>query len=487
MRALIVLLGLLALAAGCTSDPAPAPPAPIVHPPVPRVPDRDENAVLATVINLDPCLLVGAKDAQRRRPHLCIVELPDHSSVHVSVDNRFPRAARFGSGTKVIDDAKVDGISAATPDLCRLEVPVSFDYAITIDVLAVPSNHKCKAGDGTEYAAKVIANLRDLQKVQHPANRPDLSKDACTVLDNALRTTATKADPDQVRTRTNIDECYGGIPGLGTGAAAFSMLIEPGPPEGGWGTKWATIAGKSIYLGDDKCQWTWSEGTYSGDDNRLVTLSINQCTGTKAQMTALVDALIKELGAPQVPGTVSPLTYRADEPDDPSPGACADYLGNGCDPYQPTPLPADVSAAAEADGYVLCAATVDAVNAKFPGMLALVVGSKQAPGCSYVRPDHAVQLDFGVFGSSSPIADPKLARKITVAGHPGEYSERRADGSPPTTTVCVDSGKQDPKTSENYHWCVTATFRVPRNGSGKPDTAGQTELQPLMAEVAKHF
>ncbi|TDQ04995.1 hypothetical protein EV186_101959 [Labedaea rhizosphaerae] len=486
MRALIVVLGLLSLVAGCTSDPAPpsAPPsAPVAHPPAPRVPDRDEKAVLGTLVNLDPCLLAGFGDAHRRSPHMCIVDLPDHSSVHVTVADRYPRAGRFAGGKKEIGGATVDGISVLTSDLCRAEVPVSFDYAITIDLLPYPSRRGCKANDIDKYAAKVVGNLRKLTTVQHPANRPDLSKEACTVLENAVATVGTKIAEGPSNIRTTIDDCYAS--GLyGGGMTIFSMLIEPGPPDGGWGTKWATVAGKTIYYkGDGDCRWTWSQGTYSGDHNRLMTLSVDDCKGTKAQMTAVLGALIKELEKPQVPGTVARLTYRPDEPDEPNPGACVDYPQDECEPYQPTPLPANVTVAARTDGHVLCAATLDAVNARFPGMRPVT----DQLGCSYVRPDHAVQLDFRVWGNPSAALDPSVSRKVAVAGHPGVYAETRAERQPPQTSVCVDPGKQDPKTSQPYYWCVVATFRVPRNTDGKADPSRQTELEPLMAEVAKHF
>jgi hypothetical protein len=295
--------------------------------------------------------------------------------------------------------------------------------------------------------------------------------------------------PDTHHTRTDIDDCFLSVPSFTDGSVNFGMLIEPGPPEGGWGTKWATVRGKTIYVNQDSdgCRWTWSQGNYSGNDNRLMTLSADTCKHGDNRVKQMLGSIITQLEKPQVPGTVPHLTYRPDEPDEPNPGACVDYPAETCDPYQPTPVSTDVSAGAMADPYVTCAATLDAVGAQFPGMRP-VVDTSQQPGCSYVQADHALRLDFRVYGSPWSVLQEPSPRPITVAGHPATYAELRSNPQLPSTSICVETGKQNPKTSGNYDWCVTAAFQAPRNKpSGKPDTSVQTKLAPLMAAVAAKF
>lgn len=479
MRTLTIALGLVLLVSGCTSDPAPPPPwTPVKHPPAQQAQDRDEKAVLGTLVNIDPCKLAGnPAGARLRYPHLCLVDLPDGSDLHVGIDDRSTHADRYDLGTKEVDGARVDAIDERQSLLCTAEVPVSFRYAVTIAIRPATEGPKCGALD--EWAGKVVAGLNKPGTVRHPKDRPDLSKEACGVL-AAARGSGIDVSGGS---RSTIDYCQAGVDGLG--GASFSMLIEPGPPEGGWGKKWATVAGKDVYIDDNGCQWTWSQGQYAGADNRLMTIDFGECERAEmpsAKVKSLLTGMIKQLAKPPVPGTVDRLTYRPDEPTELNPGACVDHPDNFCEPFQPTPVPAgadQVNLAASTDPHVMCAATVAAVHAQFPG-LRPVAENVGPPTCSYVEPSHAVQLEFQVQDGSVGSLEPTTSRKTTIAGHPGEYSEEHQENRPPRAEACVDTGKADPEGfGENYFWCVTATFR-----GAKPDLGGVAKLEPLLAATA---
>lgn len=479
MRKPAVLLAVLALASACTSDPEPWTPVP--HPPAPRAPDRDEQAVLNTLVTLDPCALLGTPKARlSRRPHHCTATMDDGSAVQAAVNERTGHAGRFNLGSEEVGGAKVDAIMRSEPDLCSAEIPVSFDYAITVDLLGGGKDIRCD--DLDQWVATVVTNLGRLDDVRHPADRPDLNKDACTVLAAAAADFDSKATlTNEKRTRLSIDECSADLTGIGP--TSLSTVIKP--VDGA--KKWQNLDGKDVYADAKSCRWQWSEGKYAGDEDRVVDLDLDGCkpgSPPDNRVRQLVWSLIKEFGKPTVPGTIDRLTYRPDEPDEPNPGACADYPSDHCEPYQPTPIPGDaqqLTIAAETDPHVLCAATLEAVNAQFPG-LRPVVNADVRPTCSYVQPSHAVELDIRALDASTML-NHSTTRKLTIAGHPAEYSEQTGDRQEPRAAVCVDTGKQNAKRGGESFWCGYASFQA-----AKLDPAAAAKLEPLMAAVAtKHL
>jgi hypothetical protein len=471
MRRFCVALGLLLVLAGCTSDPPPpsptAVPKPAPHPAAPRAQDRDEKAVLDTLASLDPCALADKPAGGRsylRQPHLCILDTKDYTGINVKAVERTTHSARYLLPSKQIGGAKVDTIKKSDHG-CSMEIPVSFRYAVEVLVLPRKSVAECDVMDGV--AATVIKRLGNANKVRHPADRADLSKVSCEVLLGALADVG--KDPQEKNDTNDLDRCYL------KGGMWLEQLVEPGPPDGGWGKPWTKVAGKQIYVSkDDECQWTWNEGPYSGADDRLIVLRQDSChTGDVPadETKVLVNAVITGLEKPQQPVGISKLTYGPDEADEPNPGACADYAVDDCEPYQPTPVPAGAGPAslmARADQHVLCAATIDAVHAQLPALRPVVSGPAKA--CVFVEPDHAVELVFTVTSAGGLVSGSGVT-DINIKGRTGAYGE---DTDPATATLCVDAWR-DEQRRDDLSWCVTATFR-----SGK---ANGSILEPLMTAV----
>ena len=454
MRRLAVACGLLLALAGCTSDPAPpvttttARPTPAPHRPAPRPQDRDEQAVLDTLTSVNPCALVDEPaDGHRSltEPHTCSLDTKDHVGVIVKFGERMPHAQRYLLAHKVIAGAKVDAIEDGD-GACAMDIPVSFKYAVTLTVLPRKSPTACDTIDG--LAATVIKRLGTVSKVRHPAEQPDLSKTSCDVLLGAL-TDAGETTKDRFDIN-DLDRCH-----LQDGMS-LDRLVEPAD----WGKPWATVADKPIHVDESgKCQWTWSEGTYSGANDRLIVLEQDSChTGDMPASKAktLIDAVIKRLEAPQPAVKLAKLTYGAAEPTEPNLGACADYGDDVCEPYQPTPVPPGAGAAtrmASVDPHVVCAASTDVVHGQF-AMLRPVVTNDS---CVYVEPDHTLELRVKVSDTDDVLPTAGTPRHVVVKGLSGEYREG-TDG-PRTASLCVDSGQRGDDAHGHLYWCLAGTFR----------------------------
>jgi hypothetical protein len=139
---------------------------------------------------------------------------------------------------------------------------------------------------------------------------------------------------------------------------------------------------------------------------------------------------------------------------------------------------------AQADSHVVCATAVDAVRGQFPALRPIV--DTQQLACVFVQPDHAVELAFDVLRSNETGYRPTTTRTVTTGGRPAEY--REYGSNPPMTSVCVDSGVRNPYGPGNLLWCVTATFRPPRNEpDARPDTAAGARLEPLMSALVTKY
>lgn len=496
---LLAVIGTALVLAACSSDPPPAPHQlpPVKHAPAQRIADpNDEKAVLATLDGINPCSLVDVPKGGRlrqRSPHLCLLDTAAGDSIHVELVPRAIHSFRWGKPAKVIAGATVDSIYDLGAGSCELQIPVSFRYAVSVFASSVGSDRKPVAGAACTlaetYAGTVITKLRTPGKARHAAGRPDLSKDACGVLIAAFAQVGSTAQDNGMRAQTGLDTC--GVKAGDIGDAVLSLLVEPGPPEGGWGTKWRTIGGKDVYLGDDGCQWTWSEGSFADDDNRLISLMINDCTSADEQLAPkLVAAVVDGLGKPQPPATVSDLLYAPGEPTEPNPGACVDYQADQCEPAQQVAVPEGAGylvEAALADQHVACAATVDAVRAQFPSLRPAV--PQQAPTCAFVSPDHALTLSLQLQqGDDDYIGgEPDVQKPVTFAGHPGAYREHKlSKTSPAAASVCVDSGYARSDGGETWFWCFKAVFSTPRDEPGaKLDTSGAAKLVPMATAFAQ--
>ena len=478
MRVLVLVLALL-LVAACTSDPAPTPPpptrtqrpTPAPHPPVPRAKDRD---VLATLAGLDLCALVKGENVTLWGPHRCTLATPASDAIQVSFGERTDRIERFARPVEVVAGAKVDAIDEKHGH-CSMELPVSFTYAVVF------FSDTCAGMD--DVIATVVARLAAPGKVRHRADQPDMSKDACAVLAGAL---TDAAHPTPELHRVNLDVCSGDVPHLGK--TTLEQYLQRAPPDGQFWTKWAVVAGKQVYKNSRGCRWEWSEGGYADGRDRTVILGIDCAPELPDdQAKKLLSAIMTRLGTAQSPVKATKLTYAPGEPDEPNPGACVDFQPDACEPFQPTPVPAGARPAtvmAQADSHVLCAAAVDAVRGQFPQARPVV--DTQQLACVFVQPDHAVELTVDVLTSNDSGYRPTTVRKLTVAGRSAEYREY-ADRA--MASLCVDSGVPSQYGTGTLLWCVTATFRAPRNTpTAEPDLRAAARLEPLLAGlVAKYL
>ena len=404
-RVCLLVVVWVAAVAGCTapSDP-PSPPTSSTSSAQQQGPqDRDKDAVLAALRQIDLCEVLAAApdlpagaEPRASRPFGC-----GAGGISVKVVG-FAHQTRLSLPTQAVGNVK----AYVQADGCRVFLPVSFGLAIEFSQTPGP----CQVVTG--LAASAVTVLADPETA-----RVDPRWDACTALGEAL-------DPED-RSKlvgNGLDDCTDH-----TARRSISFaddLISEGEP------RTATIGGKQvrIYEQDTSCDVYWRQGPFTSRFAPTPDYQVVAVAPDCDRSTALAESVMKVLAEPPPTGVApqQPLFYAPDEPDSPWPGACAYAEGvsrpGRCAPHRAVPVPDDI--ARSFDAQVMCAVAVDAVGEHFGTRLRPVaVTDSGVNDCYFVEPERTIQLQFVV--KTGPLSREPDDRDVTIAGHPGYVAGHR--------------------------------------------------------------
>jgi hypothetical protein len=381
------------------------------RPPAPEPPeDRDEDAVMTALRQLDLCAVLetamtatpglsGSAQPRAWQPFACVVQ-GQRDQITAKVVSSI-HGDRVVLPTRTIAGAKA--YLREGQDSCTEYLPVSFELAIEF---SQSGSESCKAL--TELVAASVAVLADPE-----AARVNPRLDACTTLAEAL-----ESDVDRSKLlATELDICsYLAQSREDRAAVSFDRTLVPS------GRSRSEVVGGTqarIYEDDDACEVYWRQGPfasrYAATPDYPVVVGMPDCD----RATELAESVIEVLAEPPPVGVAPqhPLLYAPDEPDSPLLGACAYVEDPGrCEPYREVPIPDDVTDASQ-DGHAMCAVSVDAVRQNFGPTLNPVVVSDSGTVCYFVEPERTVQVTF--------VVKPGQARgepgdqEVTIAGRPG--------------------------------------------------------------------
>ncbi|MCT2586893.1 hypothetical protein [Actinophytocola gossypii] len=372
--------------------------------------DRDEDAVLAAVRQLDLCALLdrakaggpfaGARPVARR-PFECVLS-GAADLVAVSVTG-------IGHGTRVESVTRSVGGAKAYVEQgggCYVHLPVSFTTALRFS--QAPASNCASLTGLADAAVAALAN-------------PDTFRakpvwDACTALAGVL-----DAD-DAALSGNGPADCTSREP------AASISFADDLPPSGERKPSRTTSIGGTralVYEEAENCAVYWRQGPfdvrYGAAADFQVVARTSECGGA----TDLAESLMAVLGEapPDDVAPQRPLLYRPDEPDSPYPGACAyvDELDpDGCAPYVAVAVPddpAEILSAAADDADVQCAMAVRSVGARFGSELVPVADSGAGTRCFFVEPERRLQITFSL--SHGKVVNSFGGEPVTISGHPG--------------------------------------------------------------------
>ncbi|HEX6356018.1 hypothetical protein [Actinophytocola sp.] len=412
VAACLAALGL----AGCTTPEAPPPTTQSTeNQPVARPKDRDKDAVLAAVRQLDLCALLdkaktvgpfaGARPVARQ-PFECTLTgaagLVTVTAIGIGHQNRIESAIRTIGGAKAY--VKEGGG-------CYVSLPVSFTTALEFSQAPAPG-----CADVTTLAAAAADALADPDSLQ---TKPVW--DACTALADAL-------DADETKLSGNgLADC------TSAPATASISFVDDLPPSDEQQPTQTTIGGTQVRVYDEEdCVVSWRQEPfdvrYASTPDYPVVVRTPDCDTSKDLAESLMAVL--EKAPPSDVAPQRPLLYRPDELDSPYPGACAyvDELDpNRCEPYVEVMVPddpAEILRAANDDADVQCAMAVRSVGTRFGSKLVPVADSEAGTRCFFVEPERRLQLTFSL--SHGKVVNDFDGKPVTIAGHPGFVTTDKA-------------------------------------------------------------
>lgn len=415
-RGVALVVAWAAVVTGCTATPSDPPPSSTSTSSSARQrgpQDRDEDAVLAALRQIDLCEVLDAAlagipalpptaEPRARQPFACTVEgLADTvtakavSSIH---------RTRVSLPTRTMGGARA---YVQEGDRCAVYLPVSFEMAIEFSLVFGDCQTAIRLA---EASALVLANSG--------AARVEPRWDACTVLSEVLDT-----DADRSKLLGNgLDDCGDLSTTKRTTSITFADdHISQGEP------RTAVISDRQveIYEDDRTCDIYWRQGPFTSRFARTPDHQVLVVTDDCDRSMALAESAMDVLAGPPPAGPEAqwPLLYAPDEPDSPFLGACAylDDVSNPerCEPYRDVPVPNDIVDSDNA--HVMCAVGVDAVAKHFGADLRPVaVTDTGFPECYFVEPERLTEIVFAVSVRLTGPRDDE--REVTVAGHRGYVS-----------------------------------------------------------------
>lgn len=438
----LLVLGVLLVAIGCTPDADPAPPP--EHPRAAVPADRDDRAVVAALRGIDPCALLDIDAARApdlpsgavsrpRGPHRCQVRSAALRDVAVVLGTPLTADERYGLELLDVGGVKayVDRGNAAAQ--CRAYVPVSFTRAVEFYADNGPSG--CD-----RVRAFVTAAAAELSRTDPPVNELPLSTwDACTAL-AAATGTPTRGPAPFGGLGDGMDRCSDAE---GTYTLELHYGEDPGQDEETEQQKIVTIGGKRVRsYSIPQCVLAWRQGpALDGARGANVTVHAPDCT--KAE--PLAEAAMRRLAEPAPPDPVPvqrPVTYRPDEPDIASAGACVDAAKvRDCEPYHEVAVPAgrdEIVRAAGADPNVQCAIALEAVRRNYgPALMPVTAAAEEIypdpvkRRCHFVEPSHGIRVGVEVpTAQSERAAFPQLGpAEVRIAGRAATAYDFRTAGT----------------------------------------------------------
>ncbi|WP_020669035.1 hypothetical protein [Amycolatopsis nigrescens] len=399
---------------------------------IPKLPDRDMQAVTVALRKLDACQLLDLGVAQRRGvaeantvptgPHSCLLSPdPEYSpatdGIEIEVGTHTEQFDRYRGEIATVGGMKAYQYQddSESHHGCRLVLPVSFTRGITLSYDAYDDVDACPVLK--EYAEGTVAKLQnpDALTVDN-TKRPFSAWDGCFFMAQLLGPEAEKHTYEPEGTKDEFSGCR-----------AQPKRVEGQPPSAQQSPeleahydKWdpsssdvaRDVAGKPGIVNDyrSNCKLSWNHGD-SGAGNEWFGSLVFELTAANCDIAAqLAEKVVATAG--QAPSDADakpqrPLLYKADENDSGALGACVDFGATGgqsdCEPFKEgTPVPKgtdELLAASDENRHVQCAVFKDTVLAVYgPSFQPITWGAH----CFFVEPTHTMLLTVNVDGENAP-------------------------------------------------------------------------------------
>ncbi|RJQ77801.1 hypothetical protein D5S17_15440 [Pseudonocardiaceae bacterium YIM PH 21723] len=460
-----------------------------------RIPDREQTAVVAAMRELDACALLDDPKAQPQGPHGCEASSAS-GRLRLRLGYKLSHTTRWAA--QPVDAAGMHGYieetGSGTRQACSGYLPVSFGRSIFV---AADGNGACD-----QVKAKLVAvagKLANPDAVKvNPATRPLAQWDGCSALGVALGDELTKytlSDLDAV-TVDATDGCEARLKGSKvTSQDSLRYNVKYSSPAAA-SVPLQDIAGKKAFVSNraGSCSALIDNGP-SGVENKVVSVvEISVTAKTCEAMTALAGKIVTTLqGSPPSLGNPQrPVLIPANQPDEDAPGACVDYRGTGCTPYDgKAKLPGDKKealAAANADTRAVCALAEKQVKQAFGDTMRPVI---YGDFCVFVEPTHVIEVNVSISDKYPPAEygkDPKLYKDIkspvTFGGAQAKSFRSGKDND--TYTIYLS---QQGDIAQRGMIGLEARVKAPRGSAfdAKPDPARQAPLDKLAEEIAKAY
>jgi len=412
--------------------------------PGPRPPDRDGNAVLTAMRQLDACALLdgpgmaaaglpGNAGPTPIAPHSCsfMADRMFGDEIQVIVGADWSFAAAYHEAPMTIGGAKayLQDLSLSGHSTCEIDIPTSFATAVQVRSTAGYQSKTNSCDQVKAAATTVVAKLGNPDAVAVPASRPLANWDGCSLLTKALG----DLDPKKVkldhRGHSQFDSCSADEQtgqDSSTPLGSVEMKYDSDPLSGA-NRKPQQVGDKTADVSDGSlCGVYWGLGASGSPDplrgTTVVAVTLPGCDAAKA----LAVKIQKVLAGPAPSGAKPqrPLLYGAGDPDNDGVGGCLDFsVSDGaCVPYQPFALPAsfnDWFPAANSQPAIGCAIASDAVQEVFGDAYHAVVWGQH---CFFVEPTHAFTITIDAATVYAPVrygSDPSLysnIQTVTVSG-----------------------------------------------------------------------
>lgn len=492
----VVTTSLLLTACNALDVPKATPtPVPTVsHPPAPVPVDRDRARLVAALTQVDSCALLDAAKAQapgftaadklrRTSAHTCRIVNARGEWVRIELAAGSDRTLRFALETDTIGGAKVYR-KRADSDSCEVEVPIAFEYSISIysHLLGASPAALCRPADAF---AKIAVPM--LAKASAPAKTPLAGWSGCALL-SAIRGRPISTFEIGGYPTNDVDGCTEMDRGalvaelsLSYGEALDPSMFERITPMGGNPT--------GVDSPGDKCRLTWIAGPSGQTDPRdkfVRLIAVEKTCALAEQLAAKMKAALAG-PIPKGAAPLFPIYLRPNEPDSNKPGACVDldsFVEDSntkyrCRPYVPVDAPpkgaAAVLRAVQADGNVACAMSLEAVRKRLGAELRPVtIGGH---GCRYVEPSHGLEVTVGV--SDRAIARNRQSKTVQVGKHEGWTYAVELSAERYSVHLHVDR-------PERVSLQISFEFK-PRRGTDRPARGREKELVPIGAAIVDTY
>ncbi|WP_433709423.1 hypothetical protein ACQP2U_23280 [Nocardia sp. CA-084685] len=398
-------------------------------------PDRDTQAVMAALRQLDACALLDLNIAKSRGlpdatlipsgPHSCMMATDGQwqpsspARLRLSVGTYDDFGLRYNEKPIIVGDMKAYEMrqdSGTSNRNCTVRLPISFTFAIALnvdsDLIKDPNYDACVPAEA--YAAGVVTKLSDPDAhAVDAARQPFSAWDGCAFMTKLVGQGADSyrfvpngaADPLSGCRALSKDPKAA----IETGLSLETKYDKSAP---GRSEKATQIGGKdaTINQGRSTCDVSWNQGetgvTNVWFSSLVFTVRAKDCNSAQQFATQAIH-LAGQHPNDNISKPQRPLLYRPDENDTGSVGACVDFTNAGsnagCAPYRGgVTVPKSFEAAANASRNnqgTQCEAFHDAVKAAYGDALAPVTW---AAHCLFVEPTHTFVVMADIDGANRP-------------------------------------------------------------------------------------